>query len=347
MLQQGYSVRLIGRVHRRSLPMEDRPYQTHRFNMFFQKGALFYAWFNIRLFFYLLFHRSNMIVSNDLDTLLPSYLVSKLCRRKLVYDTHEYFTQVPELIHRPRVKAIWESIEKRIFPRLKQVITVNDSIAEKYTIAYRVPITVVRNVSNRVELNNVKTKVELGIPENKQLLIMQGAGLNVDRGVEEAIRMMPWLKNTVLLIVGDGDIIDDMKKLVLENEWQDLVYFFGKRPYLELLNFTHHADLGLSFDQPTNPNYLYSLPNKVFDYMHCSTPILCSPVVEVAKLVNQYEIGAVITDFSPKQLAYTVADILSNTAKRELWKKNCQHAATLENWEYESKKLAVFYPTVN
>lgn len=324
--------------------METRSYATHRFRLFFEKGALFYAAFNIRLFWFLLFHKCDVLVSNDLDTLLPNHLISKWRRRKLVYDSHEYFTEVPELIHRPRVKAVWERIERFIFPKLIYVSTVNTSIAEKYQKKYGVSVKVVRNVSPLWSATKVKSKSELGIPEGKTILIMQGAGLNVDRGVEEAIRMMPFLHNSILIIVGDGDVIPAMKELVHQHRWNDLVLFFGKRPYKELLNFTFHADFGLSFDQPTNPNYLYSLPNKVFDYLHTHTPIICSNVVEVAKLVNQYQIGSIVSDFSPEKLAEQLNRIIADKAQIDQWKENCKKAALIENWEHEVQILAEFYP---
>lgn len=344
--QQGYDVLLVGRTLRNSLPMENRPYETHRFRMFFQKGALFYAWFNIRLFFFLLFRKAEILVSNDLDTLWPNYLISKWFGKKLIYDSHEYFTEVPELISRPKVRAVWESIERKIFPSLENISTVNKSIASKYHEKYGKELLVVRNVSPLWKpIEPIPSKQTLGIPEGKKILIMQGAGLNVDRGVEEAIRMMPFLENTVLLLVGHGDIIPAMQELVKTNQWGELVLFFGKRPYQELLQFTFHADLGLSFDQPTNPNYLFSLPNKVFDYLHTGTPILCSNVVEVAHLVNQYNIGQVITQFEPEKLALEVQEILNNPEKIETWKANCITAAKTENWESEVQKLAQFYPT--
>ena len=344
---QGYEVLLVGRTLKSSQKMEPRSYDTLRFRMFFEKGALFYAWFNFRLFWFLLFHRSDILVANDLDTLLPNYLVSKLKRKKLVYDSHEYFTEVPELISRPKVKAVWEKIERFIFPKLQFVSTVNQSIAQKYSEKYGVLLKVVRNVSPLWNPAVIQSKKELGSPEGKYILIMQGAGLNVDRGVEEAIRMMPFLENTVLIIVGSGDIIPDMKKLVEKENWQDLVLFFGKRPYQELMQFTQQADLGLSFDQPTNPNYLFSLPNKIFDYIHTSTPIVCSDLIEVSKLVKSYEVGEIVTDFEPQHLAKQIRAILDNTKLIETWKNNCKIAAGNENWEVEVQQLNEFYPKVH
>lgn len=345
--QQGYRVVLIGRKTKRSAPMEERSYQTIRMKLLFEKGGLFYAEFNLRLFFLLLFKRSHTLVANDLDTLLANFLVAKLKRKKLVYDSHEFFTEVPELLNRPKIRAVWLAIERFIFPKLNQISTVNNSIANEYKKRYGKELTVVRNVSPLWQSTTVApSKEELGIPQDKHVLIMQGAGLNIDRGVEEAIRMMPLLTNSVLLIVGDGDVIPDMKRLVQENNWENLVLFFGKRPYKELMNYTYHADLGLSFDQPTNPNYKLSLPNKLFDYIHTTTPVICSNVIEVATLVNNYQIGTVVTDFSPDGLAKVINPILANKDVIASWEKNCQVAAETENWQIESQKLIEFYPKI-
>ena len=96
LLELGYEVQWVGRKLPQSLPL-DRPYKTHRMSLVFNKGVLFYAEFQIRLLFFLLTHRSTHLLSNDLDTVLPNYLVSRLYHATLVYDTHEYFCGVPEL----------------------------------------------------------------------------------------------------------------------------------------------------------------------------------------------------------------------------------------------------------
>lgn len=344
--QQGYRVVLIGRKRKTSVPMEYRSYKTVRMQLLFDKGALFYAEFNLRLFFLLLFKRSHILVANDLDTLLANFLIAQLKRKKLVYDSHEFFTEVPELLNRPTTRAVWLAIERFIFPKLTHISTVNNSIAHEYKQRYNKNLTVIRNVSSLWHANNIPAKKTLGIPEGKNLLIMQGAGLNIDRGVEEAIRMMPLLNNAVLLVVGDGDIISEMKLLVQKNKWENCVLFFGKRPYNEMMNYTYHATLGLSFDQPTNPNYRLSLPNKLFDYIHTKTPVLCSNIIEVAAIVNSYQIGQVITDFSPEGMAAVINQILADDNLLMSWQKNCERAAQNENWEIESQKLIEFYPKI-
>lgn len=341
---QGYDVVLLGRKLNNSLPLE-RTYQTKRFRLWFTKGPLFYANLNTRLFWYLLFHRVDILVANDLDTLLPNYLVSKLKKIKLVYDSHEYFTEVPELINRPKVQKIWLKIEEFIFPKLKNVMTVNTSIQEKYETKYHVPVQVVRNVSPRWEGIDLKSKKELGIPEDKFVLIFQGAGINVHRGAEEMTLAMKGLPCCCLLFVGDGDVLEKLKILVSTNKL-DNVLFFSKRPYQELMNFTYHADLGLSLDKGNNPNYEFSLPNKLFDYIQTETPILASDVKQVKALIEKYQIGAICEKIEVDELVSAIKSILANKEQYQQWKQNCSKAKAIECWEHETAPLNLFYPKI-
>lgn len=96
----GYQVTVVGRLLPDSLPLENRAYHTHRMRLLFRKGKWFYLEYNIRLFFLLLIRPAEIVNANDLDTLLAGYLATRLKGTELIYDSHEYFTEVPELIHR-------------------------------------------------------------------------------------------------------------------------------------------------------------------------------------------------------------------------------------------------------
>ncbi len=346
LVKQGYDVLLVGRLRKNSLPL-NRPYQTRRMRLSFDKGAKFYAAYSFRLFWLLLFKRIDVLVSNDLDTLLPNYLISRIRRKKLVYDTHEYFTEVPELVSRPKVQAIWERIEGWIFPKLKAIYTVNHSIANRYGEKYGKQLSVVRNISPQWKSDQLKSKADLGIPENRFVLIFQGAGINIDRGGEEAVEAMQFLENAVLLFVGDGDVIPQLKSMVTALKLEEKVKFIGKKPYAEMMNYTFHADLGLTLDKDTNLNYRFSLPNKVFDYMHTQTPILASDLVEVKKVVLKYDIGAIIRSHDPEMLAEDIRNIISDPGQLAHWQQNCLKASEAENWEHETEVLATIYPKVN
>jgi glycosyltransferase involved in cell wall biosynthesis len=346
--KQGYDVLLVGRRKKDSVELPPRSYQTKRFKLAKEKGAGFYALYNLRLFFFLLTKQASLLVSNDLDTLLANYAASKFKpNARLVYDSHEYFTEVPELIHRPRVQKVWVGIESWIFPKLKTIYTVNESIAQIYRDKYSKDVLVVRNISPSFQSHSLPSKSELGIPENTFLIIIQGAGINVDRGSEEAIEAMKMVENACLMIVGDGDVVTQLKKTVEQEGLSEKVRFYGKRPYAEMMAFTQHADVGLTLDKPTNMNYLYSLPNKVFDYIHASTPIIATDLVEIKRLIEKHELGTILTELTPENLAYAIRDLQENPIKLAHFKANCEKASTVENWENEQQILEEIYPTID
>jgi glycosyltransferase involved in cell wall biosynthesis len=348
LVHQGYEVTLVGRLRKTSKPLPDRIYKTKRMKLGFDKGALFYAAFNFRLFWFLAFRKADLLVANDLDTLLGNYAASKLkpkCR--LVYDSHEYFTEVPELEGRKRVKRTWEGIESWIFPKLKTVYTVNESIAQLYEEKYKKKLFVVRNVSPKWKPQNLQSKQELGIPEDKTVIILQGAGINIHRGAEEAVEAMKHVENAVLIFVGDGDVIPSLKETVSNENLKEKVLFFGKRPYQEMMQFTYHADLGLTLDKANNINYKLSLPNKVFDYIHAGTPIICTNLVEVSRIVLKHDVGVVIEEISATHLAEKINELVKNKERLNQMKANCEKAALVENWEKECEILEEIYPKVD
>lgn len=313
--------------------------------LFFEKGVFFYVEYQIRLFFYLLFNKVAVLVSNDLDTLLPNYLISKVKNIPLVYDTHELFCEVPELQANPIKKAVWKKIERFIFPQLKYVFTVNESIASIYRNEYQVQIKVVRNVPiliNSVSIKEV-SKEALGIPNDKKIIVLQGAGINIDRGAEEAVQVMQFIDNAVLLIIGSGDVIPLLKTMVIDLNLTQKVYFIGKTPFEKLALYTHYADLGLTLDKPTNVNYKYSLPNKLFDYIHAGVPVLSSDLVELKNIITKYNVGACIESHEVKHIADKIKNILSNDSQCLLWKKNTKIASQQLNWEIEKEQLITVY----
>ena len=344
LVEKGFDVTLVGRQRKSSLPLNNRNYTTKRLQLWVENGPKFYAEFSIRLFLYLLFKRQHLIVSNDLDTLLPCYALTKFKPSvDLVYDSHEYFTEVPELINRPKVQKVWEAIEIWIFPKLKKVYTVNASIAKMYTDKYKKKVEVVRNISPMWQPKEVPSKQHLGIPEGKFLVILQGAGINIDRGAEEAVQAIALCEGVVLMIVGDGDVVPQLKQYVTDHALTEKVLFFGKRPYAEMMYYTHYASVGLTLDKATNVNYANSLPNKVFDYMHATTPIICTPILEVKTLVEQYEIGTVLCDLTPANLAEAIQVYQNDQNLLEMQQENCRKAAQIENWEHEKKVLNRIY----
>jgi len=334
----GYWVKEYGRLLPESMPLE-RSYFTVRKKLWFRNGPQFYAEFNIRLFLYLMTNEVDLIFANDMDSLPAAYLAAKLRHKRLIYDTHEYYTQMPELVHRPLIQRIWKIMEDFLFPRLTDILTVNSSIAKLYGDMYHKTVHVSRNIPPSFEPERLKTRSELGLPEDKRILILQGTGINVERGAEEAVLAMKYLENIILLVIGSGDVFPTLHKIIKENDLQDKVIFKPKMPFAELRQYTMNSDLGLAIDKDTNLNYHFSLPNKLFDYMHAGIPTLSSGLVELKQIIDQYDIGYYIQNHDPKHIASVVKDIFADKNRYNTVKQNTVKAKEELCWENEEKTL--------
>lgn len=343
LVDEGFDVTLVGRLLPNSHPMPELPYETKRMKLFFKKGPFFYAEYNLRLFLLLLFKKAHVLLANDLDTLLANYCATWFKpNAQLVYDSHEYFTEVPELQGR-KAKKVWESIEEFIFPKLKHIYTVNESIAELYHKKYGKTIRVVRNISPLWKPEAIASKEALDLPTDKPLIIIQGAGINVDRGAEEAVEAMREIDQAYLIFVGDGDVISQLKNRVNQLNLADKVLFYGKKPYHTLLQYTYHSSIGLTLDKDTNLNYKYSLPNKVFDYIHTNTAIIATDLVEIKRVIENNQVGIILDELTADKLRSAIISLLNNPDQLATFQANCNSVKEQLCWENEELVLREIY----
>jgi glycosyltransferase involved in cell wall biosynthesis len=298
LLDEGFDVLLIGRQQKDSLPVCEK-YKTKRIQLLFNKGFLFYAEYNFRLFFMLLFSKKDILLSNDLDTLLANFLISKIQSKKIVYDSHELFPEVPELVNRLFVKKCWSRLEKWILPQLKNTYTVCNSIANYYDIKYGTNFKVVRNLPT---LKNIKTSSFPFAIEDKKIILYQGA-INIGRGLELMIDTIKYLPNYIFVVIGDGDLLKGLKEQIIKENLEAKVKFLGKLNPKDLQKITPLANLGISLEEDLGLNYRFALPNKIFDYIQAELPVLVSNLPEMKQVVNKYKVGEIAIDRNPKSLA--------------------------------------------
>ena len=343
LTRNGYDVTLVGRRYGDSPTLTPRSYHTKRLRLLFRRGSIFYAEFNIRLFFYLLFKRCDVLIANDLDTLLPNYLVSKFRGKRLVYDSHEYFCGELSVVSNPAAFKVWSAIEHFCFPKLKTVITVSQSIVDQYEKEYGIRPYLVRNIPPAQKFEVTETRASLGIPEDKCILIMQGNGINEGRGGEELIQAMQFVQNAHLLIVGHGTMIPKLKQMVTELHLDSAITFVSRQTQEKLFNYTSLSDIGLALDRDISANLRFSLPNKIFEYIKANTPLVVSPLVERANIVKNFGVGVIAEDFTPQAIAKAITTLQNDTGLYHQCKENCQAAAKELVWENEEKVLEEIY----
>ncbi len=348
----GFSPMLVGRQLKTSEELSERSYTTKRFRLLFNKGPIFYANYNIRLFFFLLFKKSGVFVANDLDTLPACYFAYRLKKIfgnkiiKLVYDSHELFTEVPELNGRNFVKKTWLFLEKLILPKIKNSYTVCQSIATHYQKKYGIKMHIVSNFPFYNDLIPNNKILGINLPENKKIILYQGA-LNIGRGIEHVIKIMDKIDDVIFVIAGKGDIENDLKKLVNKNQLNDKVIFTGAIPLEQLSELTKKADLGLVLQENLSLSYRYVLPNRLFDFMKAETPILASNLPELNKIVSKEKIGLLVEGFEPNELLNKINELLFNENLITEIKSNLAKCNKNYSWESQEKMLTEFYENLS
>ncbi len=344
LADKGYRVKIFGRRLQKDYPpfSSKTNITVKRFKLPVNKGKLFYLYYNFILFFALIFTRKDILLTVDLDTLLPNFLVSHFQNKKLVYDSHELFTEVPELIDRPKTKKIWLKLEAWFLPKLKYCYTVSPSIAKEYKNRYGTEFKVIRNLPYYEKVKNIPDNFKLDhISQKGKILLYQGA-LNKGRGIELMIKTMALLDGFTLVIAGSGDLGNELKKLAAElNVLDQNVFFLGRIPANELKYITVQAYLGLSLEEESGLNYKYALPNKLFDYIMAEVPQIVSPLPEMKKIVGKYKTGILLTKHNKETLKNTILSITA--VQYNEMKKNCEIASKELNWENETKKLEKYF----
>lgn len=341
-MKAGFVPLVVGRRLRSSLPVK-RPYPVRRLRLLFTTGPLFYGSINIRLFVFILFAKADILLANDLDTLPAVWLAAKLKRIPFVFDSHEYFTEVPELIHRPFVQSIWKFIEQLLLPHVEHMLTVNQEIADLFAQEYSLAPEVVMNVP--LAGNESQNSSSVVLPEGavgKTRILYQGA-VNMGRGLEEMICALPFLPECFLIIAGDGDLVHKLQDLVSEKQVAEQVYFTGRLPFDQLRSLTKQADIGISLEQDLGLNYRLALPNKIFDYMQAGIPVLSSSLPVMSALVSREKIGLVISSFDPDSIRKAIHQLWPGKPLHMECSKNAKEAGLRYVWENQEERfLAVF-----
>ncbi|MDQ4142039.1 MAG: glycosyltransferase [Bacteroidota bacterium] len=337
LAQSGYQVLLIGRQWPISQPLIPRVYAQRRICCYFNKGKLFYLEFTIRLFWYLLFQCYDAYGAVDLDTALPVFIKAKLTGKPFIYDAHEYFPEVVEVVNRPLIKKVWTSLEQFILYRTKYAYTVNESLAQLFYSRYGVKFAVIQNCT-LLDPNFV-----VPIKPAEKFLLYQGA-VNEGRGLETLLQAMPFL-NVKLIICGKGDVYDSLQVLSNKLNLSGKVIFMGYVLPEELNNLTKQAFLGINLLENRGLNYYYSLGNKFFDYLHAGIPQLIVDFPEYRHLNEQFQVG-VMVPLEPEVIAGTINNLLENSSSYNLLVQNCLKARQIWNWQKEEQKLLAFYQNI-
>ena len=337
LVNEGYDVTLIGRKRKSSYQLDQKPFHRIRLFCFFESSILFYAEYNIRLFFHLLFTQYDIINANDLDTIFPAIWAAKVKGIKVVYDAHEYFTEQEEVVNRPHVKRFWKAIERFAIPRVDAAYTVSQGYANLFYNEYNIDFKIVRNATI---LSELPKKCDKSIP----YVLYQGA-VNYGRGLEELIEAMQNV-DCQLYVCGDGDILPQLKQQTTDLGLTHKVKFMGFVEPEQLREYTCGATIGLTLFAKAGLSHWHSLANRFFDYMHAGVPQIAMTYPEYVEFNTKDEIAVLIDNIQPENISKSINLLLSNSTLYNRLSQNALKAREHANWQAQEKVLLDVYQTL-
>lgn len=334
----GYAVTLIGRQRPGNLPLAGKDYDQHRLPMWFSRGKAFYIEYNIRLFFYLLFRRADILVAVDLDTIVPVYYASRLLKAQRVYDAHELFTELKEVVSRPQIHRVWSWVERRFLPRFPNGYTVSASIARHFQERYGVSYALIRNLPQG-------GSTAIPLEKRERFFLYQGA-VNEGRGFEWLIPAMQWV-DAPLHIYGEGNFTVQCQQLITKYQLAQKVVMKGAVTPEALRGISSRAYAGVNLIEPLGLNQVYSLANKFFDYIQAGLPQVTMDFPEYRAVNSQFRVAVLLPDLKPENIAAAMNKLWRDEVFYADMSANCVTAAEVLSWEHEENRLIQFYQTIN
>ncbi len=332
----GYDVLLIGRHRPNSRELPPRPFRQRRIRQRIDRGKAFYALYNIKLFFALLFVKADCFCAIDLDTILPVYYASRIRRKPRVYDAHELFCEMEEVVTRPPTQKMWYAIERHTVPHFPFGYTVNESYVREYRRMYGVQYAIVRNAT---------VLRPLGIPAKPEKIILYQGAVNHGRCFPELIAAMREV-DARLVICGEGNFYEEAQALVRQYGLEQKVTFTGYVKPEELAAYTLRAYIGITLFVATSLSNELSLANRFFDYMHAGVPQLGMAYPEYEAVNSQFEVASLLREVTPQTIAAALSRMLRDERYYQRLQENCLRAREIYCWQKEEERLLAVYVRV-
>ena len=289
----------------------------------------------------------NILANDHLCLEISCKLKRKMNHLKIIYDAHEFISGWPYYQYEKKwfnylkgaiVHIFFSHREKSNLKKVNSLLTVSEGLREEYLKLYpSLNTSVIRNIPPSFKENrssNVDYRKKLGLNQNQKILIHSGNLYYKDFILDFLLNNIAQFKEDwrILFLIKNSDrhrIINHK----LYQQVQDKILFHDFVPYNELKNFLSIGTAGLILNyKPEWKSHWYSLPNRIFDYIHAGLPIITTKQPEFEKIVNTYNIG-VTFDISKNnnimkigfqkiiENAFNFKKKLSSAQKEILWSK--------------------------
>jgi glycosyltransferase involved in cell wall biosynthesis len=192
-------------------------------------------------------------------------------------------------------------------------------------------------------MDQISCRNQLELDSNVKYLLFMG-GFKKWHGILELIEIMTDLihsdANIKLLLVGDGELISELRARVDVLGLKESVIFCGRRPLAQMPAFINAADICLApFFDERSP-YTGLSPLKLFEYMSCGKPVIASGLGGLDEVFESHDIGEVVSSSDPKKWTPVILSLLNNPDRMKSCGENGRRAVLEKfNWKSISENI--------
>ncbi len=280
--------------------------------------------------------KPDIIHANDLNALLPAYFASKKLKCKIIYDSHEIFTENSGIATSYIKHTFWKIVERNLIQKVDLVISVSNAAADYLSNLYNIPKPmVITNCSKRqIEEEHIKSE---------KFEILNHGKFYEGRGYEMMIEAAEITSNKDISYVlrGYGKLEDQLKKNVTDKKISNVRFDQPVKTH-ELISYAKKSHVGIAITLPININFKLTVSNKIFEYLAAGLPVIMSDVPEHRYLNEKYNFGIILKENTAEALKEAVMILYENKKLYDMYSTNAKATASELNWENEFKKLIDF-----
>lgn len=260
-----------------------------------------YFKFNSCTFFSLLIQKPNAVAAFETYSVLPIYLYKKLFFKTKVHIHYHEYTSPEEIKSSSYYYKVLHALEKKLFIACESISHTNKDRMQLFLKEYPFINPSKGIVAPNLPPSNWYDYAKSNKKENTTRIVrlVHVGALSLDTmHVEKMVEWVLAQKGLLTLDFYTDNITADARKLI-EGLQNSTIRLHNSINYFDLPKVLIHYDIGLTLYNGHIPNYVYNVPNKVYEYLACGLGVwYSSELISTQKFINENKIlGCKSIDF--------------------------------------------------